>query len=191
MLKTISRSCLIGGCLCLSTFLATAQEVVHALTGTVSAIDPAAKTMKVQTDDGSEGLFQVIAKPTASLQFSKKIRDETTPAEGFTKTGAHVLVFYFGNSYVERKAIALLDLGAGPFIKTSGTVVKFDKHEHRVTIKDSSSAEQSFEIGPNTVVGTAVGPIDGYKFDPEEGSQLQVTASSAGGTNMALFIRAQ
>jgi hypothetical protein len=171
--------------------MATAQEVVHALTGTVSAIDRSAKTIKVDTGDGSEGLFQVIAKPTTPLAFSKDIRNESTPANEFVKTGAHVIVFYYGNSYVERKAIALLDLGAGPFTNTNGAVVKFEKHQHRLTIKDSAGAEQTFEIGPKTVVGTAVGPIDGNKFDPEKGDQLQVTAASTGGTNMAVFIRAQ
>jgi hypothetical protein len=171
--------------------MATAQEVVHALTGTVSAINPAAKTIKVDTGDGSEGVFQVIAKPKSSLEFSKDIRTESTPADQFAKTGAHVIVFYYGNSYVERKAIALLDLGAGPFTTTNGTVVKFEKHQHHLTIKDGSGAAQTFEIGPKTVVGTSFGPIDGNKFDPEKGEQLQVTAAPTGGTNMAVFIHAQ
>ena len=191
MRRILHRLFSLTAVLSFASIMATAQEVVHALAGTVSAINPSAKTINVNTGDGSEGLFQVIAKPKTSLEFSKDIRNETTPADGFTKTGAHVIVFYYGNSYVERKAIALLDLGAGPFTKTNGAVVKFEKHQHRLTIKDGSGAAQTFEIGPKTVVGTAAGPIDGYKFDPEEGDQLQVTASSAGGTNMAVFIRAQ
>ncbi len=191
MATTILKTCLLAGCLYLSSLVAPAQEVVHALAGTVSAINPSAKTIKVDTGDGSEGLFQVIAKPTSSLEFSKEIRNESTPADKFTTIGAHVIVFYYGSSYVERKAIALLDLGAGPFTETSGTVVKFDKHQHRLSLKDASGAAQAFQINPKTVAGTAVGPIDGSRFDPEKGDQLQITASSAGGTDTALFIRPQ
>ena len=44
---------LLVGYFFLATLAATAQEVVHALIGTVSSINPAAKTITVKTDDGS------------------------------------------------------------------------------------------------------------------------------------------
>lgn len=49
MLKGFFRGCLIAGCFSLATFVANAQEVVHALTGTVIAINSAAKTIRVKT----------------------------------------------------------------------------------------------------------------------------------------------
>jgi glycerate kinase len=107
-------ACFLVGCCLLTTFSATAQEVVHALCGTVRSINSTAKTITVATDDGSEGLFQDFTKSNVSLDFDKKIRAEATTANAFTKNGVRVIVYYFGNSD-ERTAVALQDLGLRRF----------------------------------------------------------------------------
>jgi hypothetical protein len=168
-----------------------AQEVVHALAGTVSSIDAAAKTLTVKTDDGSEGLFKAETDSKTPLEFNKDVRAETTPAAKFTRTGAEVVVYYFGGGFLERTAAAVQDLGAGPFIKTSGTVSKFDKHHHMVTIKDSLGTEHPFKIDSKTIAETSVGAVEGFKFDPQEGDQVRITGVGSGGDITALFIRAK
>jgi hypothetical protein len=183
------KVCLLVGCFLPTTLAATAQEVVHALCGTVRSINSMAKTVNVETDDGSEGFFKDFTRPTVSLDFDKRIRAEATTADAFTKNGVSVIVYYFGDSDV-RTAVALQDLGPGPFEKTSGTVVKFHRNEHVLTLKNKSGVEESFHISPETVAETAMGAMEGYKLDLEGGDQVRVTVSAEQGSETALFIRA-
>jgi len=183
------KVCLLVGCFFLAAFAATAQEVVHALCGTVRSINSTAKTITVGTDDGSEGLFKDFAKSNASLDFDKRIRAKATTADAFTKNGVRVIVYYFWDGDV-RTAVALQDLGTGPFEKSSGKVANFNRHEHVLTLKNNSGVEESFHISPKTVAETALGAVEGYELNLEDGDQVRVTASSVNGGETALFIRA-
>lgn len=189
MRKGYLRACLLVGCFLPATFAANAQEVVHALCGTVSSINSTAKTITVSTDDGSEGLFKDLTKSNVSLDFDKKIRAAATTADSFTKNGVRVIVYYFGGGDV-RTAIALDDLGTGPFEKNIGTVLKFNRHEHVLTVKNQSAVEESFHLSDKTVSETAFGAVAGYELDLEEGEQVRVTAAPLNGSETALFIRA-
>ena len=152
----------------MAAFAANAQEVVHALAGTVTYINPTSKTIIINTDDGSEPLFKAMTASNMSLDFAKDIRANSTPADTFTKKGAHVIVYYFGDGD-ERTAVALGDLGGGPLQKISGSVYKFDKHQHLLTIKDATGTSESFHIDPKTVAETALGAVEGERFGPREG----------------------
>ena len=70
-------------------------------------------------------LFNESTNPRCRLDFDKRIRAEATAADAFTKSGVRVIVYYFGNGDTET-AVALQDLGTGPFEESSGTVVRFD-----------------------------------------------------------------
>jgi hypothetical protein len=184
----ITLTAFTAGCL-LSAVPAVAQEVVHALAGTVQSIDPAAGTISINTDDGSEGLFKDLSKTSGSVDYDKKIVADATPAKTFSKQSTHVIVYYYGEGAM-RTAIALQDLGAGPLEKDSGTVLKFDRHHHLLTIRSSAGTEQSFLIAPHSVAETSVGAVGGYQFDPEKGDQVRVTAAPAASGETALFINA-
>ncbi len=180
--------CLLLGVCSSTIFAVRAQEVVHALSGTVSAIDAKDKTIDIKTVDGSEGMFKDLTKAHVSLDFDKAIRSDSVPAESFSKQGVNVIVFYYGDTDV-RTAVALRDLGPGPFTRSNGTVDKFNKHEHLLIIKDSSGTEKSFRIEPKTVVEGAVGAIEGDRYDPQKGDQLYVLSAAVNGSPEALFIR--
>ena len=100
-----------------------------------------------------------------------------------------MIVYYFGDGDV-RTAVALRDLGGGPLQKISGSVYKFNKHEHLLTIKDIAGTSESFHIDPKTVAETAVGAVEGERFDPAKGDQVRITATLTDGIQDALFIRA-
>jgi Cu/Ag efflux protein CusF len=187
MSKTLLRIGLLAGCFSLVSLAGAAQEVVHALTGVVNNIDSAAKTITVITDDGSDGTFQDMISSRTSIEFDKSIRTEATAANEFKKKGARVIVFYYGAGEI-RTVVALKSLGEGPFTKESGTVMKFDKKEHSLTIKDSSGTIESFKITPNTVADTDAGAAEGLKFDPHKGEPVRVIATQADGSLTALFI---
>ena len=178
----------LAGCLLLVTFRANAQEVVHALCGTVRSVDSTSKTITVVTDGGAPMLFKESTKPEVRLDFDKNIRTDVIPADAFTKNDARVIVYYFGSGDVQT-AVAFQDLGTGLFEDTSGTVVKFNRHERVLTLRKTSGAEESFQLEPKTVAETPYGAIEGLKLDAKDGDHLQVTASSINGNETALFIR--
>lgn len=70
-------------------------------------------------------------------------------------------------------------------------MVKFDKHQHLLTLESAPGGVQSFHIDAKTVVETSVGAVGGRRFDPERGDQVRVTAAPAQGTGTALFIYAK
>ncbi len=187
MLKKILCACITVGCLAGFSVEAKAQEVVHALTGTVSSIDTVAKTITLFTDKGSEAQFRPLADPQERLVFDKKIRANAMAADTFKEYGKYVIVFYFGYSDV-RTAVAVRSLGQGPFMSAIGTVVKFDGRGHSISIKDESGAVQSFKITGDTIAETGVGVMDGFKFHTDEGNRVRVVATTVNDSPTALFI---
>lgn len=185
MLKALAGACVLTGCLICVSIPAAAQEVVHALSGTVSAINPADNTITVFQDDGTRGVFlDKVAKKNFSLD--KRIAAETTQAESFNKQGAYVVVFYYGDAD-NHTVVALKNLGAGPFVSTTGTVKKFDSH-HGLTLEDNTGKIQTFAINGETVAEGMLGAVEGSKFDPQKGDHVRVVSSNAGGTPTALFM---
>jgi hypothetical protein len=163
------------------------QEVVHALTGTVSSIDPGTKTITLFLDGGHQGVFKDMTNAKVSLSVDKKVLADTTTPDEFKKQGAYVVVFYFGNGD-ERTAVALRSLGAGPFTSTVGTIQRFENHEHAITITDPSGAQQTFKINSDTIAEGMVGAINGLKFQPEKGDHVRVVGTSQNGNPIALFV---
>jgi hypothetical protein len=186
MLKTFFRISMLVGCFSLASRAATAQEIVHALTGTVSSIDADAKTITIATDDGSDGTFHDLTDSRALMKFDKGMRADATAAADFKQQGAHVVVYYFGGG--GRTVVALKIIGPGPFITTTGTVVKFDKKEHSLSILDQTGAVQSFSVAASTIAETDQGVTGGLKFDPRKGLKIIIVSTSANGSATAVFI---
>jgi hypothetical protein len=187
MSRALLKIVVFAGCISLVSLAATAQEVVHAMTGIVNNIDSAAKTITVFADDGSVGTFHDMAGSVNSIAFDKNLRTDATAADEFKKQGARVIVFYYGIGD-GRTVVALKSLGEGPFSKNSGTVVKFDKKDHSLSIKDSSGAIELFKITTGTVADTDAGAAEGLKFDPHKGEPVRVIATQNDGSLTALFI---
>lgn len=187
MLKAALRGGVFAGCLGVFVVAAPAQQVVHALTGTVSSIDDLSKTLTVFQDNGSQGEFKDMTGK-ANLAFNKKIALETTPADDFKKKGAYVIVFYYGDNQ-DRTAVALKNLGAGPFTSAEGSLVKFDPKGHSITVKDGSGTVQTFRLTDQTVAEGYMGVVEGNKFQAQKGNQVRIVASTESGTPTALFMR--
>ncbi len=127
------------------------------------------------------------SKPRALVDFDKTVKADSTEADKFTTTGAHVILYFYGDGDV-RNVVALHALGKGPFISDRGTMVKVDRHEHLITIKNSAGADEVFHIDPKTMADTANGVVEGYKLDFDKGDLVQVTATPAGADKTALLI---
>src|SRR5215470_15170609 len=94
-MKAVACSIVVG-CFGLISAAATAQQVVHALTGTVSSINSSTKTITVFQDNGTQSDFTDATGEKAHLSIDKKVALDTSAGEVFKKTGAYVVVLYYG-----------------------------------------------------------------------------------------------
>ena len=81
MLKALWCGRVFAGCLGPLTLAAGGQQVVHALTGTVSSMDDLSKTLIVFQDNGSEGQFKDMTTAKTHVVIDKKIELDTTSVE--------------------------------------------------------------------------------------------------------------
>jgi hypothetical protein len=187
MLKGILKACFFVGCFSLASGVATAQEVIHALTGTVASVDTSAMTITIYTDNRSQSVFKDQTNRPVSIEFDKNVRADA--ADAAKKEGSYVIVYYSGGIDT-RTAVALRSLGSGPFTTSSGTVVKFDGKEHSISVKDESGTVESFKIAPDTVAETGVGAVGGFKLRADKGDRVRVVAAKVNDSPTALFIKA-
>jgi hypothetical protein len=188
MLKSLWRGCVFAGCLGSLTTGAHAQQVVHALTGTVSGSDELAKTLIVFQDNGSEGQFKDMTSGKSRVVIDKKIAVDSASPEANKKKGTYVIVFYYGDND-DRTVVALKNLGAGPFTSAEGTVTKFEGKQHTITVQDKEGTAQTFKIAENTVAEGYMGAVDGYKFQASKGDHVRVVGTTENGAVTALFMR--
>jgi len=186
-MKLLSTTALFAICFSLATSSAIAQERVHALSGIVTTIHPKIQMTEITTDNDSSGHFEWLTKNNASIDFNKSVSVGATPADKFTTIGTHAIVYYIGEGDV-RTIVALHDLGTGPFVNSTGTVVKLDKHGHLLVIKNSSGGEESFQLDDKTVADTPNGVLSDLKFDLDKKAQVRVIGTQSNGTQTALLI---
>jgi hypothetical protein len=183
----LQKICVIAACFSVAASTAVAQEIVHALSGTVASVNAKIKMTEINTDDGTSGHFEWLKNAGLSISFDKSVKTDATEADKFTAKGDHVIVYFIGDGDV-RTIIALRDLGAGPLEKTSGTVVKLNRHDRLLTIQNTAGAEESFHLDPKTVGDTTMGVMEDFKFDFSKGDQVRVTATPGNGGETALLI---
>ncbi len=173
-------------CLAASGRFALSQAVVHALTGTVSSIDPAAKTITMFLDGGARGVFKDLTNTKVSMSVDKKLLSDTVTPEDFKKQGAYVVVFYIGG-FGDRSVVALRSLGHGPFSATTGIVEHIDRGRS-IEVKDTAGALQTFKLDADTVAESGSGAVLGVKFQADKGDRVHVVGGVKDGGPVALFI---
>jgi hypothetical protein len=187
MRKALLTACFFGGCILSASVPSASQEIIHAFTGTVSAINETAKTITVFRDNGSEGVFHEMSNSKTRIAFDKKVADATTAVAKFDKSGAYAIVFYFGDRD-NPTVVALKNLGAGPFESTAGSVTKVDGHRS-ITVTDEAGALHTFKIDKDTVAEGAMGAVGGDRFEVNKGDHVRVVSSTVGGETTILFLR--
>jgi hypothetical protein len=161
-----------------------AQQVVHAMGGTVTAVDAKSLTLTMQSDQGYTTRFQALPKAKADTMLDKQVAALSSPAEQLAKVGDHVVVLYIGDNTV-LSALAIEDLGPAPTAQHDGTVAAFDRHSRVVTLKGGPTPD-AVTLSEKTVVDTPDGVTTGLKYKPSKGDHIQV--KSAQGAQDALFL---
>ena len=185
-MKLLTRAVTFAICLSLAPSIAIAQQRVHALSGTVRVIHPKIQMTEIDTDDGTSGHFEW-AKPGVSIDFDKAVSADAIAADKFTTRDTHVIVYYCGVGD-PRTIVALHDLGTGPLLNSTGTVVRLSRREHLLVLRNSTGGDEIFQIDAKTVADTENGVMTGLKFDYNKGQHLRVIATQANGNETALLI---
>jgi hypothetical protein len=167
---------------------ASAQMVVHAVSGIVKAINANSNTMDVAVDNGTMSQFKLPTDAKVTLDFDNALRSDSVNASKFEHVGAFVVVYYYGYDD-NRTAVAVKDLGAGPYQKIEGTVTAFDKHNRAMTVKDDSGKAESFALDAHLVVDRGTSVDSGRGYSAHKGDHVTVTYTSAADKNSAVFIR--
>jgi len=165
-----------------------AQQIVHALCGTVSSINTSDKTITLFQDSGSPAEFRVMPSSHKRISFDEKVASQVTWAQEFQTKGAYVILFYFGTEE-NRTAVALKSLGSGPFSSTTGEVTEWSGHNHKLSVRDQQGSIHSYLIDPQTVAETYMGVVNGAKVDLDKGDQVRIVSSLENGNSTVLFIR--
>jgi hypothetical protein len=189
MLRAFVSKCLFAGCVLSFPLLSPAQEIIHALTGTVASIASEDKTVTVLQDNGTQGQYQLMTDPKTRIAFDKRIEAASIAAGSFDKQGAYVIVFYYYGQNDARTAVAFKSLGTGPFSSTEGTVTKFDSHAHSISVQDKSGAVQTIKLDPQTVAESNFGAVPGDRFHAEKGDHVRIVSVSSDGGPTAVFVR--
>jgi hypothetical protein len=187
MLKRAVIACCIVSAFSFCSVAASAQWVIHAMGVTVKSVNDSSKTLLVDTDDGTPGDFQLPKTSKINMNFDKDVRAETAAPDKFDGKAGHVILFFYGDGVV-RTAVAAESVGAGPFQKITGTVLKYDKHDRTVTLQ-TDSGEKTFSISDKTIVDTPDGVAPGRKFNAERGDHLRLLAQLKDGQEQTLLIR--
>lgn len=169
---------------------AGAQMVVHAVSGTVKAINPASKTMDVMVDSGDTSEFILAPDAKVALDFDNTLRSDAMEPGKFQKVGDYAVVYYYGYDN-NRTVVGVKDLGAGPFEKIDGTVINFDKHSRTMTVKDDGGKTETFALSPHLVVDMGVNVENGRSYEPHKGYSVRVTYTTDSGKNTAVFVRSR
>ena len=187
MQKTSLFMCVLAGSLLAVAYPAASQEIVHALTGTVSSIDGASKTITLFQDNGSKNTYDVMSSKKR-IAFDKKIEAASTEAKTFEKSGAYVILFYYGTDQ-DRTAVAVKSLGQGPFSSTNGEVTNWNGHQNTISVKGDDGKVHSFKLNDQTVAETYTGVVEGSKFDTDKGDHVRIVSTLKDGQPVVLFIR--
>jgi hypothetical protein len=164
-----------------------AQEIVHAVTGVVTSLDPANNTITIKTNDGSDGVFKYQKTLRTNLVFDKEVRNGTTEPASFNKIGDHVVAYFVDQGFVNRTIVALKDFGPSALKAASGTVVKTKHHE--IVLRTDAGTTEAFEIAKDASAETPQGVVSGFKFDVDPGTKVTVRYTEEGGRMIAQFIR--
>lgn len=187
MLRNCLRMGIFAGAVFVIACPALAQEIVHALTGTVSGIDASSQTITLFQDGGSRSTFKVMSSTAHRISFDKRVADDTTAAKEFRKQGAYVILFYFGINE-NSTAVAFQGLGDGPFSSTSEEVRTFDRYNGALTVVGKDGKQHSFRLNEQTEEAYA-GAVDGSEFHAERGAHVRVVSAMENGTPSALSIK--
>jgi hypothetical protein len=164
----------------------SAQEIVHATTGTITDGSQVKDSLTIQTPDQSAEVFQVKQALSTPVSFDKVLREKSETVDKLSKGRTHVIVYYFG--YSPQTVVAVRDLGT-KVQNVNGTVTHVDKSQHTITIHAESGTDSVCYVDSDTAVETANGVMGGNKYSVKKGDKISAVCTDETGKDTAEFIQ--
>lgn len=150
-------------------------DVVHAVSGIVTKIDSAAKTITVKTVDGTEHVFKYTEATTvhAAEETGKAAKAGSVDTYMAGKEGTHAIIHYTGEG-TDQTAVHVEDLGKHPVQVGEGTVTRVDKAARTVTIKAEDGTESTYHVAKDATVDTEHGVTKDSELIAKRGEKATV-----------------
>jgi len=179
MIKTVA----FVSALVLTTSLSlAAQDVVHAVEGTVKKIDAGTKVVVVKTEDGTEHTFHYAKDVT--VHGGKDTEKGTTDALGGLKEGSKVAVHYtvVGGKETTHE---IDNVGDDGLKATEGTVSHVDRGAKTIAVKTADGSEETFHLTDRAAKDTGKDIAEGA----DKSAKVTVYYTEKAGTKTAHFVK--
>ncbi len=179
MIKTLAMV----SALTLATSLSlAAQDVVHAVDGTVKKVDAGTKTVVVDTKDGTEHTFHYTSDVT--VDGAKDTAKGTVDAAHGITEGSKVAVHY---TVVGGKETAheFDKIGDDGLKATDGTVTHIDRGTKTIAVKTADGSEQTFHMTDRAAKDTGKDVAEGA----DKSAKVTVYYTEKAGVKTAHFVK--
>lgn len=162
-----------------------AQEIVHAIAGTITGIVPTNSSITLQLPDRTSTSFDFKPDLSAPISFDKALREEPAIARELPKGATHVIVYYYGLSPLI--AVSVKDLGKD-VESITGKITSVNGTTRNITIQSDTGRRVTCFVSNETTVETPYGAVDGTKYSPREGESVNAVCNYEAGKEVVQFI---
>jgi hypothetical protein len=179
MIKTLA---LVSSVILSTSLTLAAQDVVHAVDGTVKKVDAGTKTVVVDTKDGTEHTFHYASDVTVhgAKDTEKGVVDA---AHGVTE-GSKVAVHYTVDGGKET-AHEIDKIGDDGLKTTDGTVDHIDRGTKTIAVKTADGTEQTFRMTDRAAKDTGKDIGEGA----DKSAKVTVYYTEKAGVKTAHFVK--
>ena len=122
---------------------AYAQDLVHAVEGTVKKVDTTTKTIVVKTKDGVDHAFHFTDR--TAVHATADVAEGTKDTFHGVKEGTDVVVHYTGKG-ADRTADEIDHVGKDGLQVGHGTITSIDRGARTMTVKTTNGAEETYRL---------------------------------------------
>jgi hypothetical protein len=180
MMKTFA---LVGAVALCTPFTLAAQDVSHAVDGTVKKVDSGTRTLVVETKDGTEHTFHYAGDVT--VDGAKDTEKGTVDAAHGVTEGSKVAVHYTVAGGKDT-AHEIDKIGDGGLKAAEGTVAHIDKGAKTLAVKTEDGSEQTFHLTDRAAKDTGKDVVAGV----DKSAKVTVYYTERGGVKTAHFVKA-
>ena len=159
-----------------------AQDVVHAVDGTVKKVDSGSKTVVVETKDGTEHTFHYAGDVT--VDGAKDTEKGAVDAAHGVTVGSKVAVHYTVDGGKET-AHEFDKIGDDGLKATDGTVSHIDRGAKTIAVKTADGSEQTFHLTDRAAKDTGKDVASGV----DKSAKVTVYYTEKAGVKTAHFVK--
>jgi hypothetical protein len=179
MIKTLA---IVGGFALATSLSLAAQDVVHAVDGTVKKVDAGTKTVVVDTKDGTEHTFHYASDVT--VHGAKDTKKGAVDAAHGVEEGSKVAVHYTVSGSKET-AHEIDKIGDDGLKATEGTVSHIDRGAKTIAVKTADGSEETFHLTDRAAKDTGKDVAAGA----DKSAKVTVYYTEKAGVKTAHFVK--